>query len=391
MHRCFNPMKSAFIFAYLILTTTLFSSGSWAACGDSYNLNHHHVSGKLDICSIENELSSELNLLINWGNRPVWIDNDTFVFLSNTVGDVYQMDLPSNTVTLLSGHFKHSGFARVHALANGDLLLHGPTSGSQPPMDPLVINEEGRFTGDMFILKAPYSGLPIPLGVHAWEGIAVSSKSNQIAWSDVNKPFFGRNIIESGLNYMFGRSNLWTGTIEYNQSGIPSITNKKKILSKYPLTFHEPQDFKGSNDQKLLFSMYGPGAEGSSDMFVYNLETGSYKKKPSEDLGYNEWEGIHPDYSRAFYERDPDASQTSGPGHIDTYLWDFKNKVSIPFSHFRRDDGFSIGNSVFSPDGNWILMSTDSALGNEVNAPGYSVGIVLIDYQAWLASPQVFN
>jgi len=366
-----------------------------AGCEGDYNLDYHEQRGKLDICSIEDQLPDAINILINWGNRPNWIDNDSFVFLSNAVGDVYRMDLGSNTVRLLTGHFAHSGFARVHVLSNGDLLLHGPHSNPQPPSDPLVIYEKGRFNGYMSILKAPYDGVPIPLNVHAWEGIAVSRESDLIAWSDTDKPFFGANIIETALNYILGHSNLWTGVLVYDDNGIPAITQRKRILCKQcrwgDFTFYEPQDFKGTEDQKLLFSAYGPTAEGSSDMFVYNFKKGKAVKKPADPLGYNEWEGIHPQYDRAFYERDPDASNFSGPEHIDSWIWNFSTKSPQAFSRFRREDGFSIGNAVFSPDGRWVLMSADSPLGNESNTPGYSVGIVLIDYKSWEANPEVLE
>jgi len=389
-------------FSSLFFGLLLLNSCSWrlicvvsAGCDDDYNLDHHHVTGKLDICSIEDELPDEVQILINWGSRPEWIDGERFVFRSNSVGDVYLMDLNTNTVRLLTGHFAHSGFARVQALRNGDLLLNGPSSGPQPPEDPLVIYEEGRFIGDLYLLKGPdYDGRPVPLNVHAWEGLAVSRISNRIAWSDTNKPFFGRNIIETGLNYIFGRSNLWTGIVVYDDDGVPSITERTKILSKgwFNFVFYEPRAFKGGEDQELLFSAYGPTSEGSSDSFVYKFSKRKAVQEPLDPLGYNEWENIHPQYNQAFYERGEDATRFSGPGsNLDLWIWDFATQSSQLFSQFRRDDEFGIGNANFSPDGRRVLLPADSPLGNESRTPGYAVGVVLVDFESWQANPKVLR
>ena len=374
-----------------LLVAVAMPGAALAACGDDYNLDYHASLGKLDICNIEHELPEAVTILTNWGARPVWVDNTSFVFLNNMVGDVYMMDIGSNTVRLLTGHFAHAGFTRAQPLPNGDLLLVGPSSGPQPPMEPLELYERGRFEGDMFVLKKPFNGQPVPLGVHAWEGVAVSRKSNRIAWSDTDKPFFGSNLIETGLNYLLGRSNLWVGELVYDRSGKPSLVNRRIVKRKFGLVFYEPQDFRGHWDQELLYSAYGPGAEGSSDTYVYNFFWNWSWKKPWYSWGYNEWEGVSPDFKRAFIERDPEATEFSGPGHIDAWLWDFASGKPIPFAQFRRADNFSLGNAVFSPDGRYVLMSADASLGDAPDAPGYSVGIALIDYKGWLANPQVLR
>ena len=93
----------------LLVLLLLLSSCSWligvvsAGCADDYNLDHHHVTGKLDICSIEEELPDEIQILINWGSRPEWIDGERFVFRSNSVGDVWLMDLTTNDGPFVDG------------------------------------------------------------------------------------------------------------------------------------------------------------------------------------------------------------------------------------------------------------------------------------------------
>jgi len=390
------PRSLMFVFALLLSCCWWIDTVS-AACGDDYNLNYHAERSKLDICSIEDTLSKELKMLTNWGNRPVWIDNDRFIFLSNTVSDIYMFNIPNNTITLLTD-YSHSGFCRLGVLPNKDLLVHGPSTGPQPPRDPLKINQPGtRFTADMFIIKGPnYNEKPIPLNVHAWEGIAVSAETNRIVWSDTASPFFGSNIIETFFNYLLAPSNLWTGFLEYDANGNPSITQQEIILSKcwfFCWEFYEVQNFRGANDQEVLFNAYGPTAEGSSDMLIYNFEQGQVSRLNTDPLGYNEWEGVHPDYSRSFFERAPDASRFSGPTKIDMYLWDFASQATIPFSIFRREDNFDLANCAFSPDATVVLCDGDSdaRLPDEQSTPGYAVGIVMIDYALWLQNPVPFT
>ena len=62
------------------------------------------------------------------GVRPAWSgDGSRFLYLDALVGDVYEYDLASGSSQRLTAHFKHHGFARAHYLANGDLLLCGPS------------------------------------------------------------------------------------------------------------------------------------------------------------------------------------------------------------------------------------------------------------------------
>lgn len=367
----------------LLLTNPLLSN---ADCGDSYNLTHHNVTGKLDICDIEPQLDSKFRILTNWGTKPEWLNKTQFAFVSNQIGDIYLMDLETNTVSNLTGHFEHSGFTRVHKLKNGDLLLLGPSSGPQPPIDPLVIYDNGQFTSDLWVLKAPYDEPPVPLNVHAWEGIAVSTESNRIAWSDTRKPFYGKNLFFTGLNYIFARSNLWMGEIDYDDVGTPYINHIEKLVRKYEvgLVFFEPQNFKGENDEQLLFEAYGPTSSGTSDTYIYDFTLESHRKIHTAE-GYNEWEGISPDYKKAFVEVDPTATNISGPSAVDLYVYDFvEQELSTIFvnSHDPLMHGFHVHEPVFSPDGNLALMATGGATGNEFNSPGYGIGIVLFDNNA---------
>ena len=374
-----NDLSIIFLLSLCSLVCLFVSAG----CGDPYNRDDHAQNGKLDICSIEEELPEDIKIMINWGSRPVWIDDHRIAFLNNVVGDVYMMDMEQNNVTLLTGHFAHAGFSRVHVLRNRDLLLVGLLEGQLPSsltVSPYVPYVVGRFNGNMFLLKVPYDEAPYPFNVHAWEGVAVSRQTDRIAWSDTSVSFFGANLFISLIYYLFYPSNLWTGVIVYDENGEPSLTEQKIIHSKgwFDFVFNEPQDFRGDNDEELLFSKYGPCAEGSSDMWIYDLtENRNYNAVPKETLAYNEWEGISPGYDEALFERDPNATRFSGPSLIDMYVWNFASQQSQIYTQFRRSDGLCFTNAVFSPNGRWVLMGAKPGK----ITPGFTVGIVLIDFE----------
>jgi len=58
-----------------------------------------------------------------------------FHYLDGLVGDVYEFDLDAGVSRPLTSDFEHLGFTRAHYLANGDLLLCGPSEAR--PDDPL--------------------------------------------------------------------------------------------------------------------------------------------------------------------------------------------------------------------------------------------------------------
>jgi len=251
--------------AIVCLLFSVVFSPSYAAigdCGDPYILTHHYLTGKLDICSIKDDIG-DFEVLTNWGTKPEWLNEKQFVFMGNQIGDVHLMDLETNTIKNLTEPFQHAGFTRAHKLESGDLLLVGPESGPQPPEDPLVIYDKGQFTGSLWVFEAPFDQPPYLLkrkitesvsflwwqrettrmeNIPAWEGVAVSRESNLIIWSNTQTSFFSDNIIKTGFNYIFKPSSLWVGTFVH-RPGSSYMVNTQKIVSKYGIgsVFLEPQ------------------------------------------------------------------------------------------------------------------------------------------------------
>jgi len=92
------------------------------------------------------------------------------------------------------------------------------------------------------------------------------------------------------------------------------------------------------------------------------------------------------------FERNPDRTcyfcPTFAPLFINTWIWDFDSSTRQQFTGFMREDEFSLTNGVFSPDGKWALLGADC---KECTTAGYAVGFVRVDFEQWLANPQVLE
>ena len=55
------------------------------------------------------------------------LDSKRVLFLSKTFGDAMEIDLATGVIRNLTAHFPHFGFTRALYLANGQILLSGPT------------------------------------------------------------------------------------------------------------------------------------------------------------------------------------------------------------------------------------------------------------------------
>ena len=66
--------------------------------------NHTSV-GQVDHCDAEPDLPPEWTLLTNWGANPKWLTPTSLVFVSNTVGDVYEMDIQSGRAFFPDGRW----------------------------------------------------------------------------------------------------------------------------------------------------------------------------------------------------------------------------------------------------------------------------------------------
>src|SRR5262245_16517702 len=72
-------------------------------------------------------LPRHITQLTTFGERADFShDGKRILFLEKTFGDVYEMNLRTRAIRLLTGHYPHLGYTRALYLANGDILLSGP-------------------------------------------------------------------------------------------------------------------------------------------------------------------------------------------------------------------------------------------------------------------------
>ena len=392
------------------------------------------LTEKLDVCQwyVGDDYAETI---FNFGTKPEWIDNQSFVFIDNNVGNVFHYDMTTQVLTSLSDHFDHSGFNRVHKLANNDLLLVGTLGGAIPDdFHPLVPFEENMFVGEMSVLRYPYTGQPQPLGEKGWEGIAVAKNSMNIAFAQNPNEFyysedqdyacntvvggFVRSVVTGigqffagalsifGINLdpnfvMYGINNLchyavsdgklFVAEIAYDSNGTAYLAGKKLLVHKYStrngfflpyiVSSLEAQNFVGEFEDKVSYTSYGP-LDFVGTPNIVDINTREFTKL-DDVYRYAEWEGVHPDLQHSVMEIDPKADPFT-LGHVHNFLSDIpahwgnatgdrlKNLTPLPHRYNHE--------LVFSPDGTKLLGTATANLGYEGWEPGYGNAIIIHDY-----------
>lgn len=285
--------------------------------------------------------------------RPAWSgDGRRFLYLDALVGDVFEFDLATRTSRPRTKHFPHHGFTRAHYLANGDLLLCGPSQ--VDPDDPA----RGRWHADFWLLPAAGDGPALPLGERCFEGPAVASGSMRIAWVRTDLPDA----------ILTARSELWTGIVDPND-GAPRIVEARRLAGRsdfYGLGMLEPQDFRPPHERELLFSAYA--WRGGEAMGV-DLETGEIRNY-SRSPWYEEIEGVTPDGRYALIEREFTLRMRPG-GEIDLWLLRLDGSgEAVRMTHFSEYRGYGANNPVVHPDCRTMLFALRRTGGEDGNSAG---------------------
>ena len=200
------------------------------------------------------ELPEGVTVLTDFGQRPDWSpDGSAIVFLDDSpLGDVWTVDVGTGTTRQLTDRFEHRGFSRAAYLANGDLLLCGPTSGPAPTSER---PEAGRFTGVLSVLRAPFDEPPQPLGIPCWEGIATARTSMRIAWNRSDIDYTDSDLVDRVVN---GITEVWTGEIR-DIDGRATVVDAHKVLDRDAfgsLAVFEVQAFRPPDENELLLTAY---------------------------------------------------------------------------------------------------------------------------------------
>jgi hypothetical protein len=309
--------------------------------------------------SPEQDLPPQITRLTLFGERADFShDGQSVLFLEKTFGDVYEVEIQKRTPRLLTGFYPHHGYTRALYLANGDILLSGPTR-----FDPEHPGD-ARVQCSLSVLSKDGKRPPTPLGTKCSEGPAVSRKRMHIAWTHVSAQY--PDEMPGGSSRIYEADNVYEG-------GKPRLDNRRLVLDSRSLPFRctlEAQNFRPEDERELTFSAYG---YGGTEVYGVDLATGStrnYSKAPEQ---YDEPEGIFPNGAFTCVECDREnGSSQRGPGHVD--IWKLAldgSGRSERLTHFTRYPGYKASNPVISDDGR--LMAFQMARSTDPAGVGYGI------------------
>jgi len=308
----------------------------------------------------EKDLPPNITQLTGFGERASWApDGKRIAFMSKSFGDAFEIDLETRLARLLTGHFLHKGFLRVHYLPSGDFFLIGARTFED-------IRTTRSRDQEMWVMKADAKTPPVPLNQKISEGVAISRTRMKVAWANGHGQYPDQ--------FKERESALYTADIEY-KNGVPTLVNKREVLrSPGPECYLEAQDFR-RDDTELIYSCYREHpASIKADVMGVNLKNGkvtAYRKLEEE---YNEPEGISPDGEWTLVE----SSRDQSPDHqTDRFIDIWKLKLEPGSTDFVRltrwgdYEGYKASNPVVSPDGKWIAFQ--SARNDEPAGVGHGI------------------
>jgi len=312
--------------------------------------------------SPETELPPNITELTGFGERAAWSPDDKRIaFMSKSFGDAFEIDLLSRRIRLLTGHFQHPGFLRVHYLPSGDFFLIGARTFTD-------IRTTRSRDQEMWVMKADARTPPTALEHKISEGVAISRRSTKIAWSNTHGQY--PDLIPEG------ESVIYTGDV-VSRDGVPVLANKKEVLrARAPECTLEAQDFR-KDDTELIYTCY---RSPYADVFGIDLGTSkvtTYRKLPGE---YNEVEGISPDGRWTLVEssRDQGGPEAQDSRHID--IWKLGLEPGggefVRLTRWGDYEGYKASNPVVSSDGK--RMAFQSARNNEPAGVGHGIFILTL-------------
>jgi Tol biopolymer transport system component len=289
-------------------------------------------------------------------------DGKKIAFVGKTYGDAYEIDLATRKVRNLTQALPHQGIMRIQYLPDGNFLVTAPR---------IHNGANTRAHLEMWVLDKNLEHGLQPLGEQVFEGIAVSRKSNLVAWTVV-EPELKQS---EGWQLGFVRpTKRYLAEISY-QDGRPKLTGKREIMAKLPgeCGFIEPQDFR-QNDRELVYTCMGPMTRGDLSISVMGTDLATdtnttYYRRAGE---YDEVEGIAPDGSWAAVE----CGKQDKPGlpPLDICRLELRENGAMTLLVRGTVSGSTsdISNPIVSPDGKWLVFQRSDAARGEIGE-GYGV------------------
>ena len=306
----------------------------------------------------EQHLPPQITQLTGFGERAVWSpDGKRIAFISKSFGDAFEIDLNTRLTKLLTGHFRHAGFLRVHYLPNGDYLLIGAR-------DFKDIRTTRDRDEELWVMKSGARTAPIALGQKVSEGVAISRRRMRIAWANTHGQY-PDSLAE-------GESVIHIADVVDDSSGAPRLANVRELLrAKRPDCTLEAQDFR-NDDRELVYVCYRE--HDKADVMGVDIASGkitTYRKLLGE---YNEVEGVSPDGAWALVESSRDqGADRQDSRHID--LWKLtlvpNSSEFVRMTRWGDWDGYKASNPTVSPDGKWFAFQ--SARSTDPAGVGYGI------------------
>lgn len=305
-------------------------------------------------------LPSNQEVLTFFGERAdISPDNQAVAFMAKSFGDAMVVDLKTRAIRCLTCNVPGAAFLRVMHLVTGDYILIGPDHFEDIRVSRTRDNE-------LWFLSKARGAKPVKFNEKMSEGMAISKKSNKVAYSQVHAQVAE---VPAGASRLI--------VAEVNLSGdTPALANKKVVYeSKDNGCTIEAQDFY-DNDTKMTFTCYEP--KGLASVMGIDLATGAVSNFSNAPGTYNEVEGIFPDGQFACVEADRQVDTLGGArgsGNID--IWrlrlDGTGKDFVRLTRFNDYEGGKASNPVVSTDGRFMAFQTAKT----TDPSGVGYGIVL--------------
>jgi len=298
-------------------------------------------------------------IVLSWfGERPTFSpDGKRVAFVDKQFGNAFEIDIATRRIRNLTGNLPHQGIIRVQYLPNGDFLLTAPR---------MLLGPETRFKGaGLWVLKSDLAHGLMPLDQLVMEGVAVSRRSNRIAFTEL-----------PGGN---STSEFYTADIAY-EGGQARLVNRQRVIREKPC-MGETQDFRNA-DREITFTCYArrePGRGEQAGVYGVDIASGKVTRYRDRDEEYNEVEGIAPDGSWTAVECTARIDKGLAPIDICRLELTEDGPYRLLFKGTQANSRRKANNPVISPDGKWmVLSSSNAALEEGEGNAGRGDGILLL-------------